>query len=116
MTTRPARTKKAAAAISIRKASASPTLSGEVTYVRIPVPARSSMNKKRPISDLVKAQLQHIHHAERARVPEHKRDDQRVKKIRTEAQAASYIAAVTKVLHPKRKPASASPARRKSGK
>ena len=88
------------------KKTATPALSGEVTYVRIPVPPRSAMNRKRPISDLVKAQLVHIHHAEKARLPEHKRDDRQVKKIRTEAQAASYIAKVTKVLHPQRKPGS----------
>ncbi len=115
MTGKPTRPKKAAP-LRLPKAAAAPALSGEVTYVRIPVPPRSAMNRKRPISDLVKAQLVHVHHAERARVPEHKRDDSRVKKIWTEAQAASYIAAVTKVLHPKRNPVPAKQARRKSGK
>jgi hypothetical protein len=72
----------------------------DVTCIRIPVPPASAMNKDRPISDLIKAQLLHIHHAESARLPRHKRDGRTPADIRTEAEAASYIASVTAVLHP----------------
>src|ERR1035441_6968622 len=71
-----------------------------VTFIRIPVPPASAMNKNRPISDLIKAQLLHIQHAESARLPKHKRDGRQPQDIHTEAEAASYIAAVTRVLHP----------------
>lgn len=80
-----------------------PTPAGDVTYVRVPTPSDESMNRNRPISDLIKAQLKHIHHAERARLPKHKRDGRKPEDISTEAEAASYIAAVTKVLHPQRR-------------
>lgn len=73
---------------------------GEVTFVRIPKPPLSAMNKKRPISDLIKAQLRHIQHAESGRLPKEERSGIKIEKIRTEAQAAAYIAAVTKLLHP----------------
>jgi hypothetical protein len=73
---------------------------GDVTFVRIPKPPRSAMNKKRPISDLIKAQLRHIQHAESARLPKEERSGVKIQDIRTEAQAASYIAAITKLLHP----------------
>jgi hypothetical protein len=44
-----------------------------------------------------------MHHAESARLPKEKRDGRRPEDIHTEAEAASYIAAVTSVLHPKRR-------------
>ena len=79
----------------------SPQLQGEVTFIRIPVPPLEAMNKNRPISDLIKAQLKHIQHAESARLPKELRDGRLPKDIHTEAEAASYIATVTRVLHPK---------------
>ncbi len=77
-----------------------PQLDGEVTYISIPHPPPAAMNKNRPISDLIKAQLRHVQHAESARLPKEKRDGRLPKDIHTEAEAASYIAAVTKILHP----------------
>jgi hypothetical protein len=78
-----------------------PPLAGDVTFIRIPIPPASAMNRDRPISSLIQAQLQHIQHAESARLPREKRDGRRPEDIHTEAEAASYIAAVTKVLHPR---------------
>jgi|ERR1700733_10738150 len=80
-----------------------PNLDGEITYITIPNPPPSGLNKNRPISGLIKAQLEHIHHAESARLPKDKRAGIDLKDIRTEAEAASYIAAVTRVLHPLRR-------------
>jgi len=76
---------------------------GDYTAIRIPVPPASAMNKDRHISSLIQAQLEHIHHAESARLPKEKRDGRRPEDIRTEAEAASYIAAVTRILHPQRR-------------
>lgn len=76
---------------------------GDVTYIRVPKPPASAFNKNRPTGCLLQAQLQHIHHAESARLPKEKRDGRSLEDIHTEAEAASYIAAVTKVLHPQRR-------------
>ena len=76
---------------------------GDVTYVRVPQPPASAFNKNRPIGCLLQAQLQHIHHAESARLPKAQRVKVKIEDIRTEAEAASYIAAVTKILHPQRR-------------
>src|ERR1700748_2671911 len=77
--------------------------SGEGTLIQVPKPPASAMNKNRPISDLIKPQLKHLHHAESGPLPKHKRDGRTPQDIRTEAEAASYIAAVTKILHPLRR-------------
>jgi hypothetical protein len=74
---------------------------GDYTSIRVPLPPASAFRKDRPISDLIKAHLQHISHAESARLPKEKRDGRRAEDIRTEGEAASYIAAVTRVLHPR---------------
>ena len=81
---------------------------GEVTKIDVPKPPASAFNKNRPVGCLLQAQLQHSHHAESARLPILKRDGRRPEDIHTEAEAASYIASVTKVLHPlrRRKPRS----------
>ena len=77
-----------------------PMLAGDYTAIRIPIPPASAMNKDRPISSLIKAQLLHIQHAERARLPKEKRVGVKLEDIHTEAEAAAYIAAVTRILHP----------------
>lgn len=77
-----------------------PPLEGDVTYIRVPVPSNVAFNRDRPISDLIRAQLKHIHHAESARLPRHKRDGRQPAEIHTEAEAAAYIASVTGILHP----------------
>ena len=77
-----------------------PKLGGECTVIHIPIPPASAMNKDRPISSLIKAQLLHIQHAESARLPKEKRVGVKLEDIHTEAEAAAYIAAVTRVLHP----------------
>jgi hypothetical protein len=77
-----------------------PMLSGEYTAIRIPIPPASAMNRDRPISSLIKNQLLHIQHAESARLPKVKRVGVKLEDIHTEAEAAAYIEAVTRVLHP----------------
>jgi hypothetical protein len=77
-----------------------PMPAGDYKSIRIPLPPASAFNRDRPVSSLIQAQLQHIHHAESARLPKHKRDGRHPEDIHTEAEAASYILAITKVLHP----------------
>jgi len=77
-----------------------PQLTGEYVSIRVPLPPASAFNRDRPITSLIQSQLKHIHHAESARLLKHKRVGIKPEDIRTEAEAAAYIAAVTKVLHP----------------
>lgn len=79
----------------------SPQLAGEYVSIRIPFPPASAFNRDRPITSLIQSQLQHVRHAESSRLPKHKHVGIKLEDIRTEAEAAAYIAAVTKVLHPK---------------
>ncbi len=81
-------------------AAAAPDSAGDITFISVPRPPASAMNRDRPISELIKAQLHHIQHAESARLPPAKRIKINHGEIRNEAEAASYIAAVTAVLHP----------------
>jgi hypothetical protein len=87
-----------------------PTLSGDYTSIRIPIPPASAFNKDRPAGLLLQAQLRHFHHAESARLPKEKRDGRRPEEMKTEAEAAAYIAKITKLLHPQRRPESRPPA------
>ena len=77
-----------------------PQLAGDYISIRVPLPPASAFNRDRPITSLIQSQLKHIHHAESARLLKHKRVGIKPEDIRTEAEAAAYIAAVTKVLHP----------------
>jgi hypothetical protein len=87
-------------------------LPGDYTSIRVPIPPPSAFNKDRPAGCLLQAQLRHFHHAESARLPKEKRDGRSPEDIGTEAEAADYIAKITKLLHPqgykkpKRKPSS----------
>lgn len=103
--------KRAAARKKVLWEGLSPMPAGDYESIRVPLPPATAFRKDRPISDLIKAHLEHIAHAESARLPKEKRDGRRPEEIRTEGEAASYIAAVTRVLHPKGRKRS----RRKTG-
>lgn len=77
-------------------------LHGDYTSIRVPIPPPSAFNKNRPAGCLLQAQLRHFHHAESARRPKEKRDGRRPEDIRTEGEAAAYIAKITKLFHPQR--------------
>ena len=79
------------------------SLPGDYTSIRVPIPPASAFNKDRPAGCLLQAQLRHFHHAESARLPKEKRDGRRPEEIRTEGEAAAYIAKITKLLHPQRR-------------
>ncbi len=84
-------------------AQAPASLPGDYTSIRVPIPPASAFNKDRPAGCLIQAQLRHFHHAESARLPKAKRDGRRPEDIRTEGEAAAYIAKITKLLHPQRR-------------
>ncbi len=93
-------TKKAAAQRRVLWEGLPPMPPGDYTSIRVPIPPASAMNRNRPISTLIEEQLKHFHHAESGRLPKEKRDGRRPEDIHTEAEAASYIATVTRILHP----------------
>jgi hypothetical protein len=76
---------------------------GEKIVIDVPHPPASAFNPNRPAGHLIEEQLKHVHHAESARLPRQRRDGRRPEDIHTEAEAADYIAKVTKHLHPLRR-------------
>ena len=79
---------------------ATSVLPGDYTSIPAPIPPPSALNKNRPAGCLLLAQVRHFHYAESARLPKENRDGRRPEDIRTEAEAAAYIAKITKLLHP----------------
>jgi hypothetical protein len=78
--------------------------------IRVPRPPKESFNKQRPVSDLIRKQVEHFRHVEsklsavqRAGLPQGH--------IRTEQDAAQYIAAMTELLLATSAAATQSPAR-----
>lgn len=66
--------------------------------VKVPRPAPGSFHKHRPLSDLLRKQVEHFHEVEMS-WPEEKRTGIDPKAIKTETDAASYIKAITARLH-----------------
>lgn len=75
-------------------------LAGDITFIPVHKPPASAFNKNRPAGCLIKSHLQHIQRAESARLPKEKRVGVKLEDIHTEAEAAAYIAKITKLLHP----------------
>lgn len=80
--------------------------------IKIPVPPQSAMNKDRPVSGLLKAQILHLHEAER-RLPVRHHTDIYINAIKTEGEAAEYIRTVTEAIHDAHIEAAAKRAKRK---
>jgi len=66
--------------------------------IKIPRPPKSAHDPTRPATSLLKAQVDHMHEAER-QLPLKYRTDIYVKALRTEADAAEYIREVTEAVH-----------------
>jgi hypothetical protein len=66
--------------------------------VKVPRPVSGSFHKHRPISDLLKTQIEHFHEVE-LRWPEDKRTGIEVHSIKTEHEAATYLKKMTGILH-----------------
>lgn len=65
--------------------------------IRVAAPPKTAFNQNRPISDLIKSQVEHLKHLEE-RLPAEQRSLLPEGAIVTEADAARYIAAMTAVL------------------
>jgi hypothetical protein len=90
--------------------------------VKVPRPAPGSFHKHRPVSDLLKRQIEHFREAER-QLPAEQQTGVDIKSIRLEHEAAAYIGKVTAALQgqstakaAKSKDGNAAPAKKASNK
>jgi hypothetical protein len=70
-----------------------------MTVIKVPKPPKTAFNKNRPVSALLKNQMEHMQTAE-FRLPARRQTNIYINKIRTEGEAAEYIRQVTAILHP----------------
>ena len=68
--------------------------------ISVPKPSATAMNRNRPISDLIRDQIDHLYKAE-GMLPPDQQTGVDVHSIQTEAQAAAYIQQVMSKLNPK---------------
>jgi len=70
-----------------------------MALIHVPRPdVKSAMDPDRPVNALLKAQVQHLHEAEK-NLPLRHRTDIYVNAIKTEGEAAEYIRRVTEAIH-----------------
>jgi hypothetical protein len=69
-----------------------------MTLITVPKPPKSAYNPDRPISSLLKSQIEHLREAE-SKLPLRYRSEVYVKAIETEGEAARYIREVTEAIH-----------------
>jgi hypothetical protein len=69
-----------------------------MTLIHVPRPPKSAYRPDRPISSLLKLQMEHLYEAEK-RLPLRYHSDIYVNAIKTEGEAANYIRAVTEAIH-----------------
>jgi len=89
-----------------------------MTLIHVPRPNKKrAMNPGRPVSALLKMQIQHLHHAER-NLPLRYRTDIYTNAIKTEGEAAQYIGQATAAIQKAHQQAAAKLSRRavKSGR
>ena len=77
--------------------------------IHVPAPPKQAFNKNRRISDLIRAQVNHLKHVE-ASLPADKRTKIPQHEITTESDAANYISAMTRLFQSKPAAAPAKPA------
>jgi hypothetical protein len=65
-----------------------------MTLIHVPRPPQSAFDPKRPVSALLKAQMEYLYQAEK-RLPSRYHSEIYVNAIRTEGEAAKYIRTVT---------------------
>jgi hypothetical protein len=65
--------------------------------IRVAAPPKTAFNQDRPISDLIRSQVEHLKHVEE-RLSRKQRRTIPKGEVKTEAEAAGYIAAMTAVL------------------
>ena len=82
-----------------------------MTLIPVPKPdLREAMNPSRPVNALLKAQMEHLHDAEK-RLPLRYHSEIYVNAVKTEGEAAEYIRQVTEAIHEAHADASAKRAR-----
>ena len=69
-----------------------------MTVIKVPKPPSSAYDPSRPMSSLLKMQVEHLYEAEN-RLPSRYRSEVYVNAIKTESEAANYIRAVTEAIH-----------------
>jgi len=69
-----------------------------MAIIKIPAPPKSSMNRDRPVSGLLKSQILHLQEAE-FRLPAKYQTNVYIHSIRTEGDAGDYIREVTQAIH-----------------
>jgi hypothetical protein len=69
-----------------------------MTLIHVPRPPKSAYNPDRPISSLLKTQIEHLHEAGRKLPPKY-HGEIYVSAIKTESEAARYIREVTEAIH-----------------
>jgi hypothetical protein len=69
-----------------------------VALIHVPRPPKSAYDPDRPMSSLLKSQVEHLREAE-SKLPLRYRSDVYVKAIKTEGEAARYIRDVTEAIH-----------------
>jgi hypothetical protein len=69
-----------------------------MTVIKVPTPPASAYDPNRPMSALLKMQVEHLQEAER-RLPSRYRSEIYTNAIKTEGEAAKYVRAVTEAIH-----------------
>ena len=82
-----------------------------MTLIQVPKPPRSAWDPNRPVSTLLKSQIEHLYEAEK-RLPHRYRSEIYINAIRTEGEAAEYIQKVTAAIHRAHREAEAKRGRR----
>jgi hypothetical protein len=78
--------------------------------IHVPRPPKSAFDPNRPVSALLKAQVEYLHHAAR-RLPLRYRSEIYINAIETEGEAAQYIREVTESIHEAHREAAAARSR-----
>jgi hypothetical protein len=69
-----------------------------MTVIHVPRPPKNAFDPNRPVSALLKSQIEYLHDAER-RLPLRYRSEIYINAIKTEGEAAKYIREVTEAIH-----------------
>jgi hypothetical protein len=69
-----------------------------MTFIPVPKPPKSALNLNRPVSKLLRNQMEHLQEAE-FRLPARLQTNVYINAIKTEGEAADYIRRVTQAIH-----------------
>ena len=69
-----------------------------MAIIQVPKPPKSAWNPDRPVSTLLKSQMEHLYEAEK-KLPHKYKSQIYINAIKTEGEAADYIQKVTEAIH-----------------